>query len=92
MEDKDEKELALIEGWEQEIASRKSKHLAKMGRGAQGGGVAERLKSEDNAVLLYDRLSPSEILEMFNNEPERWQEMMRAKELAGHRKLFGYKL
>lgn len=51
--------------------------------------IASKHRSEDEAESLYDRMTPAEVMELYQTDREKWQEMMDAKEQAGLRKLFG---
>ena len=47
------------------------------------------MQQEDAESLLYDRLTPAELVDLYENDRSRWKEIMRAKERVGLRKLFG---
>ncbi len=58
-----------------------------------GGGDAStdpagQLEKEDQNAVLFDKLSSAERTALYMTDRPRWQEIMRAKEAAGIRKLF----
>lgn len=60
------------------------------GDGGSGGGSdpAVRVQKEDQDATLFDRLSPAELTALYQNDRPRWEEIIKAKEGAGLRRLF----
>lgn len=52
---------------------------------------AETHRQEDEGALLFDRLTPVEMLDLYNNNRDEWKRILAAKEAAGARKLLRFR-
>lgn len=51
----------------------------------------EAHRQEDEGALLFDRLTPAEKLDLYQNNKEEWMRILAAKEAAGARKLLRFR-
>jgi hypothetical protein len=52
---------------------------------------AETHRQEDEGAQMFDRLTPVEMLDLYNNNREEWKRVLAAKEAAGARKLLRFR-
>lgn len=52
---------------------------------------AETHRQEDEGALMFDRLTPVEMLDLYNNNRDEWKRVLAAKEAAGARKLLRFR-
>jgi hypothetical protein len=50
--------------------------------------IASRHRQEDEDVVMWDRLSPAEVHDLYANDKEKWDRLREAKQQAGLRALF----
>ena len=50
--------------------------------------LVKKHRAEDQAVELFDRMTPSEMLDLYYSDRDRWRQVMEAKRQAGMRQLF----
>ena len=63
-----------------------------LGEPSSSGGqpnVFERKRQEDEDAELFDKLSPADLTELYENDREQWQRIMDAREAVGTRRLMG---
>ena len=57
-----------------------------------GGDLTATVQARDENAALWDKLSPAEKMELYQNDRERWNTIKDAYEAEGVRKLFNKKL
>jgi hypothetical protein len=93
----DEKELAEIRGWKAEMDKREAALLARAGSGGGGGPsgtagvIAAEQRIEEERALLYDKMTPSELMKLWETDRAAWQEVLDAKQAQGMRKLIRWR-
>lgn len=71
------------------IFHEREKELAQQVGESTVGNMRARVNAEDGDAELFDRLSPAEILDLYHNHRDRWQQIMDARGRQGMRKLLG---
>lgn len=95
MNENDKKELAMIDGFIADYQKERAKLLAREGlSGAVGGTagvIAREQHVEEERATLYDRMTPSELMRLYETDKVAWQEVMDAKQAHGMRKLIRWR-
>lgn len=56
-----------------------------------GSDLASKVRSEEDAAALYDRLSPGELTKLCAEQPEEWKRLLEAKRAVGDRALMKWR-
>jgi hypothetical protein len=51
--------------------------------------VTARVEQEEREAAAFDKMTPSELLQLYQTDKEQWQRLLDAKERQGLRKLMG---
>ena len=81
------KELERIESTLKEFDGARQKLREDLGL-AENADIAVKHRAEDEDAMIFDRLSGPEMLDLFQNHPERFEQLVEAKRRAGERTLF----
>ncbi len=51
--------------------------------------VLSQVRGQDELAGLYDKLTPAQLLDLYHNDHDKWEQILEAVESVGSRKLFG---
>ena len=51
--------------------------------------LLSQVRGQDDLAGLYDKLTPAQLLDLYNNDHDKWEQILEAVETVGSRKLFG---
>jgi hypothetical protein len=84
MSDRQPEDVKTIDSWIAELQRRKAMLVGQQDQ----NDPATKVQRESDSASLWDKLSPSERLDLYYEDPDKWRELLAAKEQAGIRRLF----
>jgi len=89
MNAKKKEELAQVRD-SLKVFMRREAELAQEVGEAPATGIRAKVRERDEDVDLWDRMTPAERTELYQNDKEEWKRILEAKREAGMRKLLRY--